>query len=235
MLRLTFSIFKLNCGTSKTCSTVTSGGRLFSQYQSWPTWSLFWLWQPCIGVKTFRLIIKTLLPFYSRTINPDLSISVFVCSFKKCFCLVISQISTLLGKSFQNIPVGGSTEESQSHTPQRIFRICIASISLSLFWVVWSSSYLSSSSSIKPLPSTSKTRKTFLTSSADMAVIPTRSKNFLGSNVSAARREHVELTVFSGLVVRVHAVLWGTAWTENQFLVFSWPVKFLCQCVISFV
>lgn len=134
---------------------------------------------PCC---VFEFDIKTLLPFNSRTINPDLSISVFVCGFKKRFCLVVSQISTLLGKPFQNIPAGGGTEESQQHI------LGIGPDSLSQFWLVGSSSYLSSSSSIKPLPSTSRTRKTFLTSSADMAVIPTRSKNFLGSNVSAARR-----------------------------------------------
>lgn len=45
--------------------------------------------------------------------------------------------------------------------------------------------HLSSSSSMKPLPSTSRTLKTLLTFSAVMAFNPTISKNFLGSNVSA--------------------------------------------------
>lgn len=66
-------------------------------------------------------------------------------------------------------------------------------------------SHLSSSSSMKPLPSTSKTRKTCLTSSADIALIPTSSKNFLGSNVSAAKNKdrtcgvHHHLTLISQL------------------------------------
>lgn len=130
------------------------------------------------------LLITCPPAFYSRTINPNLSISILVCSFEEGFCLVVSQISTLLGKSFQNIPAereGVCTEESQSST-------CCVSFKSTLFYSVYlRRSYLSSSSSIKPLPSTSKTRKTFLTSSADMAVIPTRSKNFLGLKVSAAK------------------------------------------------
>lgn len=47
--------------------------------------------------------------------------------------------------------------------------------------------HLSSSSSMKPLPSTSRTLKTLLTFSAVMAFNPTISKNFLGSNVSATK------------------------------------------------
>lgn len=131
------------------------------------------------------------LPFYSRTINPNLSVSILVCSFKEGFCLVISQISTLLGKSFQNVPVGGVRGLHRGITVGHLtgeYVLCIIAIQIVLLYYAYlRRSYLSSSSSIKPLPSTSKTRKTFLTSSADMAVIPTRSKNFLGLKVSAAK------------------------------------------------
>lgn len=45
-----------------------------------------------------------ILPLRSLTINADLAVSIFVCSFEECFCLVVSQISALLGKAFQNVP-----------------------------------------------------------------------------------------------------------------------------------
>lgn len=51
-------------------------------------------------------------------------------------------------------------------------------------------SHLSSSSSIKPLPSTSRTLKTSLTLSGDMALRPTNSKNFFGSKVSSKLKKH---------------------------------------------
>lgn len=51
-------------------------------------------------------------------------------------------------------------------------------------------SHLSSSSSIKPLPSTSRTLKTSLTLSGDMALRPTSSKNFFGSKVSSKKKKH---------------------------------------------
>lgn len=51
----------------------------------------------------FKLRIMFLC-FFSLTINANLSVSIFVCGFKECFCLIISQISTLLRKALQNIP-----------------------------------------------------------------------------------------------------------------------------------
>ncbi len=65
-------------------------------------------------------------------------------------------------------------------------RLRLLFMCLCAFVSVWVP-HLSSSSSMKPLPSTSRTWKTFLTFSADMAFIPTISKNFLGSNVSATK------------------------------------------------
>lgn len=42
--------------------------------------------------------------FLSLTVNSDLAISIFVCSFEEWFCLSISQISAILGKALQYEP-----------------------------------------------------------------------------------------------------------------------------------
>lgn len=120
---------------------------------------------------------------YFLTIDADLSISIFVCSLEECFCLSISQISTILGEALQYKPeksAGCINTQSSAELP-----ICICLSHWTVFFVCVLTSYLSSSSSMNPLPSTSRTWKTFLTFSADMAFIPTISKNFLGLNVSA--------------------------------------------------
>lgn len=83
---------------------------------------------PVLNVGPQCVTLTDLQYLHTRTINPNLSISVFVRSFEEGFCLVVSQISTLLGKPLQNVPVGGSTEGSQSHTPQHIFGRCVVSI-----------------------------------------------------------------------------------------------------------
>lgn len=80
------------------------------------------------------------LPFYSRTINPNLSISILVCSFKEGFCLVISQISTLLGKSFQNVPVGGVRGLHRGITVGHLtgeYVLCIIAIQIVLLYSVF--------------------------------------------------------------------------------------------------
>lgn len=50
------------------------------------------------------VIINFIAFLRSLTVNPDLAISVFVCGFEECSCLVVSQISALLGKALQYIP-----------------------------------------------------------------------------------------------------------------------------------
>lgn len=68
--------------------------------------------------------------------------------------------------------------ESQRRVTDAVFAQARLSVAVGL-------PHLSSSSSMKPLPSTSRTLKTLLTFSAVIAFIPTNSKNFLWSNVSA--------------------------------------------------
>lgn len=87
----------------------------------------------------FSLKLKIIfLCFFSLTINTNLSVSIFVCSFKECFCLIISQISTLLRKALQNIP-----EEKKYILLHRgitlehvaVYSICCVSFRSSMFLV----------------------------------------------------------------------------------------------------
>lgn len=65
----------------------------------------------------------------SFTINADLAISIFVCSFEKCFCFIISQISALLRKALQNIPKKNTGCRRDTMQDMDLHTICIA-----LFW-----------------------------------------------------------------------------------------------------
>lgn len=132
----------------------------------------------------------------SLTVDADLAVPIFVCGVEECCCLSVSQISALLRKALQYKPEK-SPEKGHCRT---LFMQDIDCIHYTVFWAgrasffVYRSDFvslcvphLSSSSSMKPLPSTSRTWKTFLTFSADIAFIPTISKNFLGSNVSPTK------------------------------------------------
>lgn len=125
----------------------------------------------------------------SLTINSDLAVSIFVCSLEERFRLIVCEISSLLGKALENIPV--------DHTNRT--RVCRGEFVPSGAGLSAYGSHFSSSSSIKPLPSTSRTLKTSLTLSGDMALRPTNSKNFFGSKVSSkikkAQKASAESTI----------------------------------------
>lgn len=135
------------------------------------------------------LIQHTFAQSSSLTINSDLAVSIFVCSLEERFRLIVCEISSLLGKALENIPV--------DHTNRT--RVCRGEFVPSGAGLSAYGSHFSSSSSIKPLPSTSRTLKTSLTLSGDMALRPTNSKNFFGSKVSSkikkAQKASAESTI----------------------------------------
>lgn len=51
------------------------------------------------------LIQHKLAQSSSLTINSDLAVSIFVCSFEERFRLIVREISSLLGKALENVPV----------------------------------------------------------------------------------------------------------------------------------
>lgn len=74
------------------------------------------------------LIQRKLAQGCSLTINPNLAVSILVCSFEERFRLVVCQISSLLGKALENVPV--------EHTRGRRERVCV----LGTVWPLWSCS-----------------------------------------------------------------------------------------------
>lgn len=126
------------------------------------------------------------------TINSDLAVSIFVCSFEERFCLVVREISSFFGKALEDVPAKRERERARRGA------VVPSGAGRSAYW-----SHLSSSSSIKPLPSTSRTLKTSLTLSGDMALRPTNSKNFFGSKVSSKgekRRQNASAFLFAASV-----------------------------------
>lgn len=59
-------------------------------------------------VLVLALIHHALSQSSSLTVNSDLSVSIFVCSFEECFCLIVCEVSSFLGKALENVPVNTS-------------------------------------------------------------------------------------------------------------------------------
>ncbi len=133
--------------------------------------------------------------FLYFTFCSNLSISIFVRSLQECFGLLIAQVSPVCSEMLENKPA--QRKQSESNTFQKYcvltftLRVSITNLTgymLSVCSVEMMYSYLSSSSSMKPLLSASRIWKAFFTSSADFAFSPTISKNLLGSNESTATK-----------------------------------------------